>query len=143
MPNDNKPAGPRPRSGVRLDMGEAPADAAPAPTPSQQVLARASKTVEVTDETGRRFTLKRPSQLAVFRFVEALGQLASNDRYFAMALPLLFVVAIDGEPEEPPARKSELEALIKQLGEEGCEAIAKGVEKNFDRGNADREEVKD
>lgn len=131
----------------RLEMsaeGPAPAPIA-ASSPSQQLLARAGKTFQTTDEKGRRLTLRKPTPLAEFRFVEMLGQAATNDRYYAMALPVLFVVKVDDEDVLPPARKSEFEALVKLLGSEGLTAIQKSLEENFGDKSSEqdfRDEVK-
>lgn len=137
-----RPARPR----VQMKPAEATSpQPASGQTPSQQVLARAGKTFETTDAKGRRLTLRKPSPLAEFRFVEMLGSAASNDRYFAMAIPILFVVKIDDEEIMAPARKSEFEAMVKLLGEEGIAAIQRCLEENFGEKASEqefREEVK-
>lgn len=139
----------RPPPRVQVKMGQGAAEESPASSPSRQVLARANKTFETTDARGRRIVLRKPSTLAEFRFVEMLGANASNERYFAMALPILFVVKIDDEDVLPPARKSELEALIKLLDEDGLTAIQECLKEHFgekdknpDADPAFREEVK-
>jgi hypothetical protein len=108
--------------------------------PAQQATAKAAEAFEVKDEKGRTITLKKPGVLAQFRLVELLGATASNDVYMGMVLPMIYVAAIDGDPVPAPLRKSEVEALIQRLDEEGVAAVAKGVAHHF--GARDPEEDK-
>ncbi len=97
------------------------------------------KTVDVTDSTGRVITLKRPGVLAQYDLVEALGDSARNETYMGMVMPLIFIVAIDGEAIAAPDTKAEIKALIKRLDEAGVAAVMTGVGENFavdDRGDA-------
>lgn len=134
----------RRRQGVRMQMAEGTAPAATSSTPAQQVLERASSTCEVVDARGRKIVLKRPGPLAEYRFVEILGQSASNDRYLSMTLPLLYVTSIDGEAIPAPVNKRELEALIKLLDEPGLAAVTEGLQKHFAPKDeaAQRDEIK-
>ncbi len=99
--------------------------------PSTEAVAKAAATHVVTDERGRSITLKKPSILAQFRLVEVLGDTAKNEVYTAMALPLIFVVEIDGDPVAQPSTKRELEALIQRLDDAGVEAVQAGVHEHF------------
>lgn len=103
----------------------------PTATPSEQVLAKALAEVKVSDRRGRIFTLKKPGVLAQLRLVEILGESAKNEVYMAMVLPLLYVAAIDEQPNPMPTRKSEVEALFQQLDEDGIEAVGKAVMEHF------------
>ena len=100
-------------------------------SPTAQALAKAAASVTVTDALGRTITLKRPGVLAQYRLIEALGDTAKNEVYVGMALPLIYVSAIDGELTVQIARKSEVEALIQRLGEEGISAVMDAVRANF------------
>ncbi|AWI53212.1 hypothetical protein DEH84_07040 [Aquabacterium olei] len=100
-------------------------------TPTQQIIAAAVREAEVIDGAGRAIKLRKPGVLAQFRLVEAVGDAAKNAVYMGMCMPLLFVASIDGEDVEPIARKSELEALINRLGEEGVAAIMAKVDEVF------------
>lgn len=99
--------------------------------PSEQVVAQALQEIKITDSTGRNYVLRKPGVLAQFRLVEALGDTAANQTYMRMVLPLLFVASIDDEQLLPPIKKPQVEALIQRLGDEGIEAVLKGVADNF------------
>jgi hypothetical protein len=101
------------------------------PTPSEQIVKAASADVLVTDKRGRSFKLKKPGVLAQFRLVEALGDVAKNEVYMGMVLPLIFIVAIDDDPVVQPTSKLQVEALIQRLDEDGIEAVMNGVQEHF------------
>ena len=100
-------------------------------TPSSQIIAAAIKEAETTDAAGRTIKLRKPGVLAQYRLIEAVGDSAKNEVYMAMVMPLLFVVNIDGEDVEPIARKSELEALIQRLGDDGVSCVMKSMSEHF------------
>lgn len=100
-------------------------------TPSQQVIHNAMAETNVKDARGRTITLRKPGILAQYRMVEMMGESAKNDVYMDMVLPVLFVTAIDGEPVVQPAKKSEVEALIQRLDEDGIAAVVVGVRDKF------------
>lgn len=79
----------------------------------------------VTDARGRAFTLKKPSALEQYRFVRFIGDV--SDRYLGMVTPLMWIRAINGEPQAQPNSQRELDALIQALGDEGIEAVMDGV----------------
>lgn len=94
-----------------------------APTPSEQLVRQANAETTVTDEKGRKLTFKRPGPLAQYQIVEAMGDAASNGTLMQMVNPLIYVVAIDGEPVYLPANRREVDALILKLGDEGLAAL--------------------
>lgn len=100
-------------------------------TPSQQAIAKLATEYQVTDERGRVLTLKKPGALAQYRIVETAGQSADIKTYMQMVLPLIFLIAIDGDPVRQPATKLQLEALITRLGDEGIAAVMQGVREHF------------
>lgn len=100
-------------------------------TPSAQLVAQATRDADITDSTGRIIKLRKPGVLAQFRLIEAVGDSAKNEVYMAMVMPLLFVASIDGEDVEPIVRKSELEALINRLGDDGVAAVVGKVAELF------------
>ena len=106
-------------------------------TPSAQVIAPTQAEYSVTDAQGRTIKLKKPAVLAQYRLVEALGASASNSAYMNMVLPLIYVVAIDEDVVYPAMKKSEVEALIQRLDEDGIQAVMEGVQEYF--GKADPE----
>lgn len=87
--------------------------------------------IQVQDARGRTITLRKPGVLAQYRLVEALGEVAKNVTYVDMIFPLLFVTAIDGATVPMPAKKSEIEALIQRLDEDGIAAVMTGVQDKF------------
>lgn len=100
--------------------------------PSAQLVQAAAKQVVISDAKGRAITLSRPGVLAQFRLIESVGpETAKNEVYMGMVLPLIFVTDIDGEPVFQPANKLQLEALIQRLGDDGVEAVHKGVTEHF------------
>lgn len=109
--------------------------------PSDEVVASAIKTIEVTDARGRVIKIKKPGPLAQYRLVEIMGDSAKNQTYMSMVLPLIYVVAIDDEQIPMPTKKMQVEALIQRLDEEGIEAVMTCVTENF--GSVDPEKDKD
>jgi hypothetical protein len=113
-------------------------------SPRAQMLARAAQEVAIVDARGRQITLRKPGILAQFRILEAAGDSATNLTYVNMVLPLIFVAAIDGETVAQPATKTDLEALISRLDEEGIEAVMRGVGESFGASDpeADKEAIR-
>lgn len=92
--------------------------------PSEDLVRQATKEETVTDEKGRRITLRKPGVLAQFRIVEAVGpELAANQTYMQMVNPLIYLSEIDGDPVFLPANKREVDVLIQRLDEEGLAAV--------------------
>lgn len=100
------------------------AQAAPR-TPSEEIIqANAALEVTVTDKKGRQITIRKPNILAEYRLVEAAGpELSKNQQWMGMAMPVLWVIAIAGDPVPMPRTKREIEALIQRLDSDGIEAI--------------------
>lgn len=111
------------------------------PSPSAEVVAKATAETSVTDARGRVITLKKPGVLAQYRLVELMGDSAKNEVYMGMVLPLIFVTAIDGDAVTQPRGKREVEALIERLDEDGISAVSVAVQKHF--GPSDPEADKD
>lgn len=99
--------------------------------PSAQLIAKAIAETVITDARGRSIKLKKPGVLAQYRLIEILGETAKNQVYMGMVLPLIFVAEIDGDPVFQPSRKSEVEALIQRLDEDGIAAVMAGVNEHF------------
>lgn len=100
-------------------------------TPSAEIIAAAVSECTVSDSRGRVIVLKKPGVLAQYRIVEVIGDSAKNEVYMGMVLPLIYVASIDGDPVFQPGKKSELEALIQRLDDDGINAVMVGVQKNF------------
>lgn len=114
-------------SGPKLTVTDAAGGASD--TPSQQIVraAMTPKTLEYVKDDGAPGTLdvRRPSPLAEFRLVEAVGpQTAANATYMQMVNPLIYVAALDGQPEPLPSSKLEVEALLMKLGHAGLERLS-------------------
>jgi hypothetical protein len=82
-------------------------------TPSQELSPRRRPKCRSRTRAGA-IRLKKPGVLAQYRLVEVLGDSAKNEVYMAMVLPLLYVAAIDDQPNPTPTRKSEVEALFQR-----------------------------
>lgn len=102
---------------------------APAPDekPSEALvrIAIEPQRLDYTGDDGKPHTLdvRKPGILAQFQLIEALGDVASNDRYMQMVQPIIYLGKMDGEAVYPPISKIEIEALIQRLGEEGFGAL--------------------
>lgn len=111
-------------------------------TPSENIINEGNKSVKIYDEKGRAIVLKKPNVLDQFRIVEIVGpETAKNEVYMNMIMPVLFVQSID----EIPAmigKKSELEALISRLGEDGITRVFTAVKENFSAEVGGKEEIK-
>lgn len=97
--------------------------AAPA-TPSQELIANALQEEVLTDAKGRKLLMRKPSPLAQFRILEAVGpETAANQTYMQMIQPLLYLGAIDDAVVVLPQTKLELEALITRLDDDGLNSV--------------------
>ena len=98
----------------------------------EQAIGTNSSSINVVDDLGRTITLKEPDVKAEYDLVEAIGgDLAANQVYFSMVMPLIYVTAIDGRAVFLPRRKSEVDALIILLKREGIRAVSQGVLEHF------------
>jgi len=84
-------------------------------SPTEQLVAKAQASAQITDARGRSITLKKPGVLAQFRLIEALGDTSKNEVYMVI----------------PPTRKGEVEALILRLDEDGIAAVQAAVLEKF------------
>lgn len=100
--------------------------------PSQEIIANVVKACHVVDGMGRKIHLRKPGVLAQYRLVEMLGDhAASNDRYMGMVAPLMYISQIDDDDAITITTKTELEALIQRLGEEGLDAVMAKVKEVY------------
>lgn len=98
--------------------------------------------VEVTDALGRVLTLRKPNVLAQYQLVKMLGaDVASNQVYLSMVMPLLYLQKIEGDAANF-SNQRELEALIQRLDEEGLQALASGIQEHFQSQPVDRDTLK-
>lgn len=95
-------------------------------TPTQEILKRANSFVEMTDESGRVFKIKKASLLDRAKIFETLGSVKS-EMYMQLVLPLIYVVSIDGVNRPPFSSKIVIEKFLETVGEDGMAAIAKGL----------------
>jgi len=111
-------------------IGAAAATAPGKPAPTGEVM--------VKDAKGRVLTLRKPPLLAEFRMTEAAGpKLAGNAAYMAMAMPLIYVTAIDGQPVTVPQSPREVEALVDLVDHAGYAAVMRGIKEHFPETNPD------
>jgi hypothetical protein len=113
----------------------------PAPTPADEVIARAKGEIVVFDDKGRAIKIKKPGILAQYRLIEVLGKTAANTTYMDMVMPLIYVAEIDGEVVFQPATKGEVEALIQRLDEDGVNTVMAAVYANFGKQNAETDKA--
>jgi len=104
---------------------------APATAPAENT-ENEERIVEVQDSKGRVFKLKEPSPIAQYRLAKILGpELASNSAYMMMVMPLLYVVAIDGEPVAFPQGERQVEALVMKVGKSGINLLGTALREHF------------
>lgn len=83
--------------------------------------------MEIEDLTGQRIQVRKPSPVAIFNLVAAVGDRAANQAYMAMVSPLLTVASINGEPVAAITTMQQLETLIERLGHAGVQAVTSVV----------------
>ena len=97
-------------------------------TPSATIIEAASASRTITDAAGRRITVRRMTALDKLRLFKAAGQeLASNDRWLAMAMLASAVIAVDDIPLPLPVNEALIEAAVAKLGDQGIEAVAGAI----------------
>ena len=97
--------------------------------PAARLVAAAAAAPEVRDAQGRRLVLRRMSMLDKLRLFKAAGPvLAQNAPWIGIALLACSVVAIDEVPVPPPSSEAQIEALVRQLGDEGIRAVAGAID---------------
>jgi len=69
-----------------------------------------------------------------------LGDTAANAVFMNMVFPLTFVTAIDDIPVARITKRSELDALIQQLDQEGVAAVMDGVRAKFGASTVDEQQ---
>lgn len=107
--------------GAKPVGGAPPADSA---SPSAQLVQQALKEEIVEDAKGRKLLLRKPSVLAQFRIVQAVGpEVAANSTYMQMVNPLIYLGSVDGEAVPLPMSLREVEALIQRLDDDGLNTV--------------------
>jgi hypothetical protein len=102
------------------------------PSASAQLIKDAIQEHTVTDTKGRKIRLVKPSPLAQFRILKAIGsENAMNGAYVMSIMPLLFVADIDGEVVHFPASDAEVEAIIMRLGDDGLVAVTQAISERW------------
>lgn len=87
------------------------------------------KTEIVTDELGRKISIRKPPMLTQYRVIEMLG--TNSEMYASMCMPLAYITGIDDDNTVGFTTKREMEALIQRLGDEGVQAVMAGVGEHF------------
>ena len=97
-------------------------------TPSASIMTSAAAVETVTDEDGRRLTIRRLTALDRLRLFKAAGSmLAQNQPWLGMALIASSVNAIDDVPVPTPANEAQIEAMVARLGDSGISAVAQAL----------------
>jgi hypothetical protein len=98
-------------------------------TPSSSIMASAATLETVTDDDGRRLTIRRLTALDRLRLFKAAGPiLAQNQPWLGMALIASSVHAIDDVPVPAPANEHQVEAMVARLGDSGISAVAEALQ---------------
>lgn len=92
-------------------------------TPTQALVKANLQRVEVEDAQGRKFVVKRLSEIEKMILARKIGPDANNQAYFGYVLVAASVVSIDGEPEPAIQNSRMAEALVSQLASDGLEAV--------------------
>jgi hypothetical protein len=99
-------------------------------TPSQTIVAK--KSVTVKDKRGRSIEVRKLNTLDRMHLLELVGAANSaNEQYMGYAGLVYSVASIDGNPTGRLATKLALEAIVKELDDDGLEAVAKAISDNF------------
>ena len=108
------------------------------PSPSEVLIAEATRPLEAATADGHALRLKQVGALDRLRLFKALGpELSQNAAYLGMALLAASVIEIDGVPVPPPVSEGQVEALVHRLGNDGIAAVAAalGQAPEIDEGN--------
>lgn len=88
--------------------------------------------VKVIDRRGRSIEIRKMNTLDRMRMFEIVGsENSQNPMYLGLAGLAFCVANIDGNPVGRIGTKLALETLVKELDDDGFDAIAAGVEQNF------------
>lgn len=110
-------------------------------TASEQLVAQAAAEVVIDTPNGLKITLRKPGVLSQFRLAKMLGEAAKNSVYVSMLLPITYISAINGNPQNPANSEREIEALITRLDDDGVNAVMAGVMENFGSPDPDAEKA--
>jgi hypothetical protein len=98
-------------------------------TPTTSIMTAAATMETVTDDDGRRLTIRRMTALDRLRLFKAAGPtLAQNQPWLGMALIASSVNAIDDVPVPTPANEAQVEAMVARLGDSGISAVAQALQ---------------
>lgn len=83
-------------------------------TASQEIISKANKTVEFTDDSGRVFILKKTKYSDYLKLLRVLGADSENKEYVKHVIPFLSIKSINGIPAVVN-NSLELDALIREI----------------------------
>ena len=99
-------------------------------TPSQTIVAK--KSVTVKDARGRSIEVRKLNTLDRMQLLELVGATnAANEQYMGFAGLVYSVSSIDGNPTGRLGTKLALETLVKELDDDGFDAVATAISENF------------
>ena len=91
-----------------------------------------ANTASFKDARGRKIEIRKLKPLDRMRLVELVGSdNANNDRYLGYATLAYCVNSIDDQPVGIPSNKVGLEGIVKELDDDGIDAVAQGIKKYF------------
>lgn len=108
---------------------------------SEDKLIKKNAEITVTDDIGRKITLRRPNMLAEANFKLACGDASSNAAFMNDYIILPWIASIDGEKIIPPVTLTEIKSLIQRLDFEGYNAAIKGFVELIKQDKQNGEEV--
>lgn len=98
-------------------------------TPSETITRARAAGWSVTDNLGRRLSLRQLNALDKLRLFKAAGpELAQNSPWLGMAMLAISVTAIDDIPVPPPSNEQQIEALVNRLGDAGLCAVSEALD---------------
>jgi hypothetical protein len=101
-------------------------------------MAAAADAETITDDDGRRLTIRKLTALDRLRLFKAAGPvLAQNQPWLGMALIASSVSAIDDVPVPSPANEVQIEALVARLGDSGIVAVANALQQSAEFATSD------
>jgi hypothetical protein len=87
-----------------------------APTPSQQIVAKANAGVTFTDKKGRSITLRQIRGALRMRFIRLVGgDGVENSAYVAYATLAACIASVDGEAVSFPTTQLQLDAIVERF----------------------------
>ena len=96
-------------------------------TPSQQVIAKANRTVTKADSEGRAIEVRMLGPVDLFRLSKTLGADAANPTVMTLAMTAASVISIGGELMSGIGSNRDVELVLQILDFHGIAAVNEGL----------------